>query len=138
MSQVAETPRTPPDVVDIEERAYKAALTTSIPELVRYVTDQVGARIAAAALGLADARPLRGWANGQTQPKEQAVEDRLRTLYRVVRAITETYGGAAAAAFLRGSNPQLNDEAPLVLLAERPPAEGTRLVAGALRAFLGG
>jgi hypothetical protein len=56
-----------------------------------------------------------------------------------VYAITLVYGRASvAAAFLRSANPQLDDEAPLVLLANEPVDTVQRPLVAATRAFLEG
>jgi hypothetical protein len=59
-------------------------------------------------------------------------------LYRVVRALETIYSPAVAAAFLRSSNPQLDDEAPLVVLAGQPVDLAERSVLAAVKAFLEG
>jgi hypothetical protein len=76
-------------------------------------------------------------------PREYVAEQRLLTLFRVVYEITAVYGSATATSFLRSSNPQLDDEAPLLLLrADTPDEAGAleqhRRVLGAARAFLEG
>ena len=124
------------DPLDIEEQAFKRSSTTDFAEQVAFLLETVGARITTAALGLADARPLYKWRDGQVDhPRSDAVT-RLRALYRVVWAISEAYSPTVAAAFLRGSNPQLDDKAPLIVLADGEPS-GAAVIAAA-RAFLEG
>lgn len=77
-----------------------------------------------AALGLADAHPLYRWRRGMIPPKERAVEDRLWILHRVAHMLDQAYGSRVASAFLRSSNPQLDDEAPLVVPADGGPGGG--------------
>jgi hypothetical protein len=56
-----------------------------------------------------------------------------------VYAITLVYGRASVAtSFLRSANPQLDDEAPLVLLASEPVDQVQRRLLAATRAFLEG
>lgn len=118
---------------DVVERACKRAVMTSSEEQARFVIETVGARIATAAVGLRDARAVRGWARGQ-QIKHSDARQRLQELYQVVWAVAETYSPAVAAAFLRGTNPHLGDRAPLVVLAEEPPDKaGPALLAAARR-----
>jgi hypothetical protein len=69
---------------------------------------------------LKDARTVRNWVERQAEPREHDVVSRLAVLFRVVRAVESVYTPAVAAAFLRSSNPQLDDEAPLVVLATFP------------------
>jgi hypothetical protein len=59
-------------------------------------------------------------------------------LFRVVRAIESVYSPMVAAAFLRSSNPQLDDEAPLAVLATHPVGKAEQAVLATARAFLEG
>lgn len=126
------------DPLGIEDQAYKESLTTSPAGAVEFLLRVLGAQVTAAALGLADARPLYRWRTGDVLPKERVIEDRLRILHRVTRMVTEAYGPRVASAFLRSSNPQLDDEAPLVILADGDPREVQARLVGAARAFLEG
>lgn len=123
---------------EAQERSYKESIVTTVAEQTEFLLASIGARITAAAIGLADARPLKAWAHGEASPKESAVEDRLRILFRVTYAISAVYGAATAAAFLRSSSPGLADEAPLVMLRERSPGEVEGPLLATARAFLEG
>ncbi len=120
------------------ERAYKDVVNETAASKAGYLLGTVGPRITSAALGLADARQVKRWAAEQLEPREHAVSLRLDCLYWVVRALEPVYSAAVAARFLRSANPQLGDEAPLVVLAraEDEPAIGPVLAAA--RAFLEG
>ena len=98
----------------------------------------VGVRYTTAALGLKDARTVRNWVERQAEPREHDVVSRLAVLFRAVRAIESIYSPTVAAAFLRSSNPQLDDEAPLVVLATQPVGKAEQVVLVAARAFLEG
>jgi hypothetical protein len=126
------------DPLGIEDQAYKESLTTSPAGAVEFLLGVLGAQVTAAALGLADVRPLYRWRSGEVVPKERVTEDRLRILHRVIRMVNEAYGPRVASAFLRSSNPQLDDEAPLVILADGDPREVQARLVGAARAFLEG
>lgn len=126
------------DPTALEERAFKASLTAEPQAMTALLLDTIGARVTAAALGLSDARPLYRWRAGETVPRAHDTEQRLRVLFRVVHEITEAYTGRVAAAFLRGSNPQLDDEAPLVVLADDDLDAAAPRVIAAARAFLEG
>lgn len=126
------------DPLGIEDQAYKESLTASPASAVEFLLGVLGARVTAAALGLADARPLYRWRTGEVLPKERVIEDRLRILHRVTRMVAEAYGPRVASAFLRSSNPQLDDEAPLVMLADGDPQEVQARLVAAARAFLEG
>ncbi len=128
---------------EAEEAAYKLSNRLAPGALTQFLLESVGPRVTAASLGLADARPLRRWAAGELAPREHAVDQRLRTLFRVVYEITAVFGAATATSFLRSSNPELDDDAPLLVLREDDSDEAAvlerhRRVLAAARAFLEG
>jgi len=118
------------------ESAYKHSTVASPQEAARELIDTVGVRVTAAAVGLKDGRTVRGWAQG-TEPRDQAEAARLRLLHRIVLAIAGVYDRpAVATAFLTSASPALQDEAPLVVLAEQSPVESEKPLLAALRGFL--
>jgi uncharacterized protein (DUF2384 family) len=124
---------------DAWERAYKESVTAQPWEQVAYVLEQIGPRFTAASLGVSDARTLRRWRDEQTAPRDHDEQARLALLFRIVHAIVGVYGQASVAAgFLRSANPQLDDEAPLIVLADGDPIEVQKPLLAALRAFLEG
>ncbi|MGH3959372.1 hypothetical protein [Mycobacterium sp.] len=125
-------------VADAWEAAYKESVVTPPWEQARHLIGSVGVRYTTAALGLKDARTVRGWVERQAEPREHDVVSRLAVLFRAVRAIESIYTPTVAAAFLRSSNPQLDDEAPLVVLSTQPVGEAEQAVLVAARAFLKG
>jgi hypothetical protein len=125
-------------VADAWEAAYKESVVTPAWEQARHLLGSVGVRYVTAAVGLKDARTVRNWIEKQAEPREHDVVSRLAVLFRVVRAIESIYSPTVAAAFLRSSNPQLDDEAPLVVLATRPVDEAEQAMLAAARAFLEG
>jgi hypothetical protein len=126
------------DIAEVWERAYKEALTTSPALQAQYLLDSIGPRISAASLGLADARQVKAWARDETYPREHLVGGRLALLFRIVYVIVETQGANVAALFLRSSNPQLDDEVPLLLLRDGDPDLIQGRLLAATRAFLEG
>ena len=95
----------------------------------------LGSRLAAAALGLKDTRTLSSWARGGPVRSAEG-EHRLQVLFRVVTALTDAFSPAVAAAFLRGSNPTLGDQAPMIVLAEEPPTAAESQLLSAVEALL--
>jgi len=129
-----------PDIGAIWTNAHHESVKLTVPEKASYLLGHIGPRLAAASLGLSDARQIRRWSTSEDriEPRQQLVAQRLDALYWIVRAIEAVYSPAVAARFVRSSNPQLDDAAPLVALAEAgEPSEITRVVA-ATRAFLEG
>lgn len=125
-------------VADAWESAYKESVVRAPWEQARHLVESVGIRHTTAALGLKDARTVRKWTDEQMDPREHDVARRLTVVYRVVRAVETVYSPAVAAVFLRSSNPQLDDDAPMVVLATRPVDEAEKAVLAAARAFLEG
>lgn len=126
------------DFTRVWEEAHKASVTDPVRDKAAYLLGSVGPRIATAALGLSDARQLERWASENLEPREHDVAARLDALYWIVRAIIGCYTDAVAARFLRSSNPQLDDEAPLMVLRSASEPDAIRRVLVATRAFLEG
>jgi hypothetical protein len=127
-----------PDIAAAWETAHKESMTTSTGAKAGYLLEAIGPRLGAGALGLADARQLKRWANEDDEPRELLVAQRLDALYWIVRAIEAVYSRAVAARFLRSSNPQLADDAPLIVLGTATDGDGIRRALTATRAFLEG
>jgi hypothetical protein len=121
------------------ERAYKQALTTPAWEHAEWLLATIGPRFTAASIGVRDARTVRRWRDERLEPRDHEEQARLQLLFRIVYAITLVYGRASVASgFLRSANPQLDDQAPLVLLAGEPVEAVQRQLLAATRAFLEG
>jgi uncharacterized protein (DUF2384 family) len=124
---------------DAWERAYKEALTVQAWEQAKWLLDTIGPRFTAAGVGVSDARTVRRWRDDHTEPRDHTEHARLQLLFRIAYAITLVYGtGSVTTSFLRSANPQLDDQAPLVLLATSDPDETQRSLLAATRAFLEG
>ncbi len=123
------------DKHELLEHAHKQSVTVPVAEQAQFVGVVLGGRLAAACLGLKDTRTLQSWSRGGPM-KDPVQEHRLQALYRVTVAIEEAFSPAVAAAFLRGSNPNLGDHAPMVVLAQDPPADAEQRVVAAVEALL--
>lgn len=124
-------------LAQVEATAYRASVRETPSAMARWLLDNLGQRITTASLGLKDASLVRRYARGDGAPSADR-EARLRLLYRVSRMIADTYGAATAQAFLRGSNPELDDDSPLLVIAQCPVEAAAGEVLGAVRAFLDG
>lgn len=120
---------------EVMERAHKQSVRVPPDEQAAFVQEVLGSRLAAAALGLKDTRTLSSWARGGPIRGADG-EHRLQVLFRTVSAIDEAFSPAVAAAFLRGSNPALGDQAPLVVLADEPPVQAEPRLLAAVEALL--
>ena len=123
-----------PGVVDSLEAARRSSVHTAPAQQARYVQTTLGSRLAAACLGK-DTRTLASWAEGRPI-KATDGEHRLQVLYRATVAVETTFGPAVAAAFLRGTNPVLGENAPMLVIADQPPAQAEAPVMLAVRALL--
>lgn len=121
----------------VEDGAYRASVRDDTAAIARWLLDHLGQRITTAGLGLRDASVTRRYARGEVHPPQER-EARLRLLYRVARTIAEAYDAATARAFLTGSNPQLSDRSPLLVIADDPTDRAGPEVIGAARALLHG
>lgn len=123
---------------NVTDRAKRTAALTSHTDQINELLQGIGPRLTAAALGVKNGRTLVRWTQGG--PIRAAVNaDRLRVLYGVYVALTETYPGAVVEAFLRGSNPELDGRAGWQVLSQEPdPVEAEKQLTYAVEAFLTG
>lgn len=127
----------PPEAADDE--AYRLSIVWPVHLQVRFLLESIGPRYTAAALGLADARPLRRWLAQNAKVKERVVRERLPLLFRITYVLTAVYGPDAAALFLQGQNRRLDDRAPLMVLAAADhPADVQGDLLQAVRSFIMG
>lgn len=117
------------------EDAFSASTKANDQQRSEIVLEILGPRIAAAAVGLTDARQLRAWAKGDSHPKG-ATEDRLRILTRIALAVKDVFGANTAAGFVRGANPGLDDKSIAQVLSTSSPDEVERQLVGVTRNFL--
>jgi hypothetical protein len=121
------------------EQAYRASSKLPLSEQAGRLLQVIGPRFTAAGVGVRDARAVRRWRDQGVDPRDYAEQQRLRLLFRIVEAISGVYGGGSVAAgFLRSANPQLDDQAPIVLLGTGDPDKVQQELLAATRAFLEG
>lgn len=124
--------RSRPDLV-----AYERATRADFRELVRDLSEILGAKLVAYLGQVGETRAVREWAEGKREAREP-VPDRLRLAYRVARLISEHDGSAVTQAWFQGLNPQLDDRSPARLLREGALEEVGPEVVAAARAFVVG
>lgn len=134
LSAPHEVPAIDAPEVKVLERAHKLSVQWTTPVKADYLVETLGAKLAAATVGLRDARTVVSWAEGGPI-KSVTQEHRLQAVFRVTYALTERYSPSVAAAFLRGSNPQLDGRAPLLVLATEPPADAEAAAVRAVEAL---
>jgi hypothetical protein len=103
----------PPMTID---EAYRASVTSSIPQIAEDLQTTLGQRLTAYAVGVRDPKAVGKYARAAIEPREETAQ-RLRDLFRIVRLLDEERPETIRA-WLIGSNPLLADKAPIEVLHE--------------------
>jgi hypothetical protein len=114
----------------LEQAVHRRAVRLTLPAIVGSLQDVLGQRLVAVIAGVADAKAVGKWARGERAPHAQA-EQRLRDAYQITQLLVERESAETARAWLVGMNPDLEDRAPALVMAEDP----TRVLQAA-RSFL--
>jgi hypothetical protein len=101
--------------------------------MAAYLRRILGERITALATGATDPKAIGEWVRGAGQPGPE-VERRLRDAFYVAGMLMETESPQTVKAWFIGRNPQLDDRAPALVIAEDDPMEVIR----AAHAYLAG
>jgi len=128
----------PLEVGEAWDLSYKRTVSAPAWEQAQLLLSTIGPRTTAAGLGLADARQVKAWVRDESGPREHLVAGRLALLCRITLALTSVYSPATATLFLRSSNPQLDDDVPLLILRDGDPDVVQGRLLAATRAFLEG
>ncbi len=118
-----------------ELAAHRAATSALFADVVRELSETLGKKLTAYLAGVKDTRAVDRWIAG-TDPYKGA-DDRLRLAYVVARTLSESDHPRVVQAWFTGLNPELDDRAPIRLLAEGSD-DDARAVLGAARAFRAG
>jgi len=116
--------------VTVEQAAHGLATRLELPALVRSLQDVLGQRLVAVIAGVNDAKAVGKWARRERSPHPEA-ERRLRDAYHITQLLLQSESSETLRAWFIGMNPDLDDQAPALLLADNPQA-----VLGAARNFL--
>lgn len=100
---------------EVDERAESAPVT----EVVGALRDVLDTRVTAVIAGTAEPGEIERWAEGQGSPAP-AVARRLRDALRVVDLLLEVDEPAVVRAWFMGMNPELDDRAAALVIAEEP------------------
>lgn len=94
------------------------ALRQPTATIAASLQETIGQRLVAFAVGVRNPKLVGRWARGEHVPR-QARERALRELFQVVSLMVESgESGATVRAWLIGSNPQLEDLAPIEVFHE--------------------
>ncbi len=111
--------------------AHDHAMSLPIVEVVRELSDLLGATTVAVIAGVSETRAVAQWMTGR-EPQRPHV---LRFALQISRMIAAGADREFARAWFHGSNPRLNDSSPMLLLREKPLPDVQARIAAAARAF---
>lgn len=103
----------------VEQAAHGLAARLELPALVRSLQDVLGQRLVALIAGVSDAKAVGKWARGERSPHPDA-ERRLRHAFQIVQLLLRYESAETVRAWFLGMNPELDDRAPALVLAEDP------------------
>ena len=102
----------------LAEQIHRTALRQPVATVAGSLQETVGQRLVAFGVGIRNPKLVGRWARGEHMPR-QAHERALRELFQIVSLLIESGESASTVrAWLIGSNPQLEDLAPIELLHE--------------------
>jgi hypothetical protein len=111
--------------------AHDHAMSLSIGDVVRELTDLLGATTVAVIGGVQETRAVQQWMNGR-EPQRPHV---LRFTLQIAAMIATPSDREMVRAWFHGSNPRLGDEIPMFLLRDKPLTEVQGPLLAAARAF---
>ncbi len=104
-----------------EQAVHGLATRLNTASLARSLQDVLGQRLVAVIAGVSDAKAVGKWARGERSPHPEA-ERRLRHAFHVTQLLLQHESAETVRAWFVGMNPDLDDRAPALLLAEDPHA----------------
>jgi len=93
------------------DQVHRIAVSEEIATIAQALQETLGQKLVAFAVGIKDPKAIGKYAGGR-HPRVDT-EARLRDLYRITRLLLSGETPATTRAWMIGSNPQLNDEAPI-------------------------
>lgn len=101
----------------LEQAIHGQATRLGMPVLVGSLQDILGQRLVAVIAGVSDAKAVSKWARGQRSPHPDATQ-RLRNAYQIVQLLLERESAETVRAWFVGMNPDLDDQAPALVLGK--------------------
>lgn len=96
------------------ERAHREAMQTDISLIAARLQEMIGQQLTAYALEIADPRTIGRYADGEAVPAD--AQQRLRNLFEITQVLLARETPDTVRAWLLGSHPLLEDQAPVGLL----------------------
>lgn len=107
--------------VTIDQAAHRLATRLAVPSLAGSLQDVLGQRLVAVIAGVSDAKAVGKWARSERSPHPET-EQRLRHAFHITQLLLQQESAETVRAWFIGMNPDLDDQAPALLLAEDPHA----------------
>ncbi len=102
----------------LAEQIFRTALRQSASTIAGSLQQTIGQRLVAFGVGVRNPKLVGRWARGEHEPRQEH-ERRLRELFRIVSLLVESGESAGTVrAWLIGSDPQLEDRAPIEVFHE--------------------
>ena len=111
--------------------SHKHAMSIRIEQVVEQLVDLLGLTMVAAIGGVGETRAVQQWIAGR-EPQRPNV---LRFALQLAMMISTAEDRNVVRAWFQGSNPQLEDRVPLMMLRNEPLEEVQAPLMGAARAF---
>lgn len=115
--QTIETKRPTAPPSDAATLAHSVAVSTPVADIARFLQDNLGQRLTARMAGISDPKQVGRWASGTSRPRAEA-EARLIDAIQIFHLIQAAESVYTARAWMIGMNPQLEDMAPALCIAE--------------------
>jgi hypothetical protein len=111
--------------------AHLQAMSLPISEIVRLLLELLDATTVAVIAGVSETRAVHSWLNGREPQRPQV----LRFALQLAAMIANTGDAEICKAWFHGSNPNLNDRVPMIMLRDLSLAEIQPDLLGAARLF---
>ena len=105
--------------VTVDQAAHRLATRLELPVLARWLQDVLGQPLVALIAGVRDPKLVGKWAKGECAPEPKG-EQRLRHAFEVTLLLLERECSDTIRAWFVGMNPELDDHAPALALADDP------------------
>jgi len=108
------------------EQIHRQATREKIDVVCQVLQESLGQRLAAYGAEIKDPKQIGRYAKGADRRPNATTEGRLREVYKVVQLLLTAETPETVRAWMIGSNPQLNDEAPIEVLHRNQPGRAIR------------
>jgi hypothetical protein len=111
--------------------AHLQAMSLPIGQIVRHLLELLDPTTVAVIAGVSETRAVNSWLNGREPQRPQTLRFALQLAAMIANAGDSEY----CKAWFHGSNPNLNDHVPMIMLRDLPLAEIQPGLLGAARLF---